>query len=154
MGARTRVNPKVEDIDKEKLARFYQEIRGEAFRSGGAPMTARHVDSIVRLAEASARLELRQHVTSRDLDNAIHLMLESFIQSQKHQVAEELRKAFRRYIVQAAPMADQIISIVEKLFKEKFEQKRLARPGELPPDISEVPVEMADVVRRFEQQDI
>merc|ERR1712048_117428 len=29
-----------------------------------------------------------------------------------------------------------------------------ARPAGLPPDISEVPVEMADVVRRFEQQDI
>merc|ERR1712151_368029 len=152
--ARKHVNPKIMKLDKEKLANFYKDIRASAFRSGGAPMTARHVESIIRLAEGSARMELRQHVTSLDLDNAIGMMLESFIQSQKHQIAEELRKTFRRYIVQAAPMADHIISIVEKLFKEKFEQKRLARPGELPPDISEVPVEMVDVVRRFEQQGI
>merc|ERR1719436_805858 len=97
--ARQRVHPKVTDIDKEKLANFYKDIRAEAFRSGGAPMTARHVDSIVRLAEANARMELRAHVTSKDLDNAISMILESFIQSQKHQVAEELRRKFRRYIV-------------------------------------------------------
>merc|ERR1712014_420801 len=127
--ARKHVNPKIMKLDKEKLANFYKDIRASAFRSGGAPMTARHVESIIRLAEGSARMELRQHVTSKDLDNAIGMMLESFIQSQKHQIAEELRKTFRRYIVQAAPMADQIISIVEKLFKEKFAEKRLARPG-------------------------
>merc|ERR1711953_1529033 len=152
--ARKHVNPKIMKLDKEKLANFYKDIRAHAFRSGGSPMTARHVESIIRLAEANARLELRQHVTSKDLDNAIGMMLDSFIQSQKHQVAEELRKSFRRYIAQAAPMADQIISIVDNLFKEKYEEKRLTRPGEIPPDISEVPVEMADVVRRFEQQDI
>merc|ERR1712151_221881 len=148
------MGPKIMKLDKEKLANFYKDIRAHAFRSGGAPMTARHIESIIRLAEANARMELRQHVTSKDLDNAIGMMLESFIQSQKHQIAEELRKTFRRCIVQAAPMADQIISMVEKLFKEKFAEKRLARPGGLPPDISEVPVEMADVVRRFEQQDV
>merc|ERR1719198_1962752 len=153
--ARKRVHPKIINIDKEKLANFYKDIRAHAFRSGGAPMTARHVESIIRLAEANARLELRQHVTSKDLDNAIGMMLESFIQSQKHQVAEELRKKFRRYISQAAPMADQIMSVLEKVFKDKFEQKRLARQdGSLPPDVAEVPVEMAEVVRAIEKNDI
>jgi len=59
--ARQRVKPQVSDIDKEKLATFYQEIRQKAFNSGGAPMTARHIESIVRLTEASAKIELRQH---------------------------------------------------------------------------------------------
>ena len=48
-------------------------------------MTARHMDSLIRLAEANARIELRHHVNSRDIDHAIAVMLESFIQSQKHQ---------------------------------------------------------------------
>merc|ERR1712048_92540 len=122
--ARQRIKPQVSDIDKDKLANFYKDIRAHAFRSGGAPMTARHVESIIRLAEASARLELRSHVSSKDLDNAIGMMLESFIQSQKHQIAEELRKTFRRYIAQAAPMADAIMTIVDKLFNEKFEAQR------------------------------
>merc|ERR1712178_2375 len=114
--ARQRVKPQVSDIDKEKLATFYKDIRQEAFRNGGAPMTARHIESIIRLAEASARLELRSHVNSKDLDFAISIMLESFIQSQKHQVAEELRKTFRRYITQSMPLAEQFMALLEKLF--------------------------------------
>ena len=120
--ARQRVFPKMTDVDSEKLASFYSEMRAEAFRTGGAPMTARHMDSLIRLAEASARIELRHHATwlsrwmesrssevnSRDIDNAIAVMLESFIQSQKYQVAEELRKKFRRYLAQG-PMAEQCL---------------------------------------------
>merc|ERR1712125_245626 len=107
--ARQRVFPKIMDLDKEKLSNFYKDIRAEAFRSGGAPMTARHVESIIRIAEANARIELRQHVNANDLNNAISTMVDSFIMSQKHQVAEELRKKFRRYVTQATPMADQIM---------------------------------------------
>lgn len=61
--ARQRVFPKMTDVDSEKLASFYSEMRAEAFRTGGAPMTARHMDSLIRLAEASARIELRHHAT-------------------------------------------------------------------------------------------
>merc|ERR1711939_1232416 len=115
--ARQRVKPQI--ADRDKLANFYKDIRAEAFRSGGAPMTARHIESIVRLAEASAKIELRQHVNASDLDFAISIMLESFIQSQKHQVAEELRRKFRRYITQAVPLADQFMALLERLFREK-----------------------------------
>merc|ERR1740138_758046 len=54
--ARKHVFPKVTNIDKEKLANFYKLLRAEAFKSGGAPMTARHVESIIRIAEANARM--------------------------------------------------------------------------------------------------
>jgi len=150
--ARQRVVPKATDIDKDKLANFYKDIRAEAFRSGGAPMTARHVDSIVRIAEANARLELRQHVEAKDLDNAIATMLESFIQSQKHQVAEELRKKFRKYIGKAVPSNQQFSELLDKLFKQRAEQMRLAR-GAMP-ESSEVSVEMDDVVKQIEREDL
>mmetsp|Transcript_78917 Transcript_78917/g.231640 ORF Transcript_78917/g.231640 Transcript_78917/m.231640 type:complete len:896 (+) Transcript_78917:82-2769(+) len=152
--ARTRVFPKINDLDQEKLASFYQEIRAEAFRSGGAPMTARHIDSIVRLAEANARLELRQHVTGKDLDAAIGVMLESFIQSQKHQVAEELRQKFKRYISQGTPLSDQFMSLLQKLFKDRTEQMRLSRPGASEPEVAEVSVTMADVAVQLERNDL
>mmetsp|Transcript_816 Transcript_816/g.1812 ORF Transcript_816/g.1812 Transcript_816/m.1812 type:complete len:891 (+) Transcript_816:14-2686(+) len=152
--ARQRIHPKIMELDKEKLANFYKDIRKEAFRSGGAPMTARHVESIVRMAEANARLELRQHVTSKDLDNAIAMMLESFIQSQKYQIAEELRKHFSRYVASTRPMADQIMSVLDKMFKDKLEMMRLSRPNSLPPEVGAVPIEVADVIRSIEAADI
>merc|ERR1712127_719889 len=124
--ARKHVHPSVAGVDMEKVANFYRDIRAEAFRSGGAPMTARHVDSLMRISEANARMELRRHVTSRDVDNAIGIMLESFIQSQKHQVAEELRKRFKRYVIQATPLFEQCVSLLERLFRDKIEQVRVA----------------------------
>lgn len=149
--ARQRVKPQVSDIDKDKLANFYKDIRAEAFRSGGAPMTARHIESIVRLAEASAKIELRQHVNGSDLDFAISIMLESFIQSQKHQVAEELRKKFRRYVTQSVPMADQFMALLERLFREKATD--LQAEGKSM-EASRIPVLMTDIVNRIERQDL
>jgi len=151
--ARTRVFPKLTHVDSEKLASFYAEMRGEAFKAGGVAMTARHMDSLARLSEANARLELRNHVNSKDIDNAIAVMLESFIQSQKHQVAEELRKKFKRYIAQAAPLADQVFQVLEKLFKEKTIQVQLSKPGQ-EMELDKVPVDMAELVNALEQADL
>eukprot|EP00435_Cladocopium_sp_Y103_P065827 s551_g27.t2 len=171
--ARQRVFPKMTDVDSEKLASFYSdalrcnqpgpggggwmwgfkqkmELRAEAFRTGGAPMTARHMDSLIRLAEANARIELRHHVNSRDIDNAIAVMLESFIQSQKHQVAEELRKKFRRYLAQG-PLADQFMAILDRLFKEASIKAQLASKDV---ELEEIPVEMTEVIREIEQAEL
>merc|ERR1719198_1239330 len=149
--ARQRIKPQVSDIDKDKLANFYKDIRAEAFRSGGAPMTARHIESIIRLAEASAKIELRQHVQSKDLDFAISMMLESIIQSQKHAVAEEMRKKFRLYIAQATPLSDQFMRLLERLFRDKAEDLRLQ--GQDVP-AANVSVAMTDVVSSIERHDL
>lgn len=149
--ARQRVKPQVTEIDKEKLATFYKEIRQEAFNSGGAPMTARHIESIVRLTEASAKIELRQHCEPKDLDFAIKIMLESFIQSQKHQVAEELRKKFKRYIAAATPLSDQFMRLLERLFREKSEELHFQGQDKT---LTELPVPMTDVVSRIEKEDL
>jgi len=150
--ARKHVHPSINGVDMEKVANFYKDIRAEAFRSGGAPMTARHIDSLMRIAEANARMELRQHVTARDVDNAIGVMLESFIQSQKHQVAEELRKQFKRYVVQATPLFEQFVSLLERLFRDKAEQIRVTR-GEAP-DSAEVSVDMGDFSDQIQANDL
>lgn len=97
-----------------------------------------------------ARIELRHHVNSRDIDNAIAVMLESFIQSQKHQVAEELRKKFRRYLAQG-PLADQFMHLLDQMFKEKSIKAQLSRRDV---ELEEVFVEMAEVIREIEQADL
>jgi len=149
--ARSRVKPQINDLDKEKLATFYKDIRQEAFRNGGAPMTARHIESIIRMSEASARMELRQHVQGKDLDFAISIMLESFVQSQKHAVAEEMRKKFRLYIAQATPLSDQFMRLLERLFRDKAEDLRLQGRDVL---AAEVSVAMTDVVSSIERHDL
>lgn len=39
--------------------------------TGGVPIAVRHIESIMRMAEASARMNLRDHVREDDVDMAI-----------------------------------------------------------------------------------
>eukprot|EP01036_Dinobryon_divergens_P006243 gene6243-8283_t len=49
------------------------------------------------MSEASARMHLRDFVRDDDVDLAIKVMLESFLQAQKVSVRRELGRAFRKY---------------------------------------------------------
>lgn len=99
------------------MSKFYAEIRRESFNTGGVPMTVRHLESMVRIAEANARMELREHVSTRDVDNAIATMLECFIQTQKLQVAEKLRSRFSRYLAASADQNTLCQHLLEKELK-------------------------------------
>ena len=44
------------------------------------PVAVRHLESMVRMSEAHARMHLRDKVVPADIDVAIRLMLESFVQ--------------------------------------------------------------------------
>lgn len=75
------VHPKLNDIDKEKVTNFYAEIRRESNVVGGIPIAVRHIESILRMSEAYAKIHLRDYVRSEDIDFAIDMMLHSFLQS-------------------------------------------------------------------------
>ena len=61
-------------------------------RTGSIPITVRHIESIIRIAEAHARMHLREYVHNDDVDMAIRVMLESFIDTQKYSVMRNMRK--------------------------------------------------------------
>lgn len=96
--AKTRVRPSLSTFDVDKVSRLYADLRKESMSAGSIPITVRHVESIVRMAEAHARMHLRDTVRADDLDLAIRVMLDSFIHSQKHSVTQHLRRVFARYI--------------------------------------------------------
>lgn len=85
--ARKNIKPVLLDIDKEKVTSFYADIRREANVAGGIPIAVRHIESVLRMSEAFAKMHLRDHVSTADIDNAIEMLLESFLQSQKHSIA-------------------------------------------------------------------
>ncbi len=57
-------------------------------------ITVRSVESIVRMAEAHAKMHLRDEVRDEDVNMAIRIALESFITSQKYSVARTLQKVY------------------------------------------------------------
>lgn len=60
--------------------------------TGSIPITVRHIESMIRMAEAHARMHLRDYVLEDDVNMAIRVMLESFIDTQKYSVMRSMRK--------------------------------------------------------------
>jgi len=96
--ARKYVKPKLSDIEKEKIATFYSEIRKYSSAVGGIPIGVRHIESMLRMSEAHAKMHLREFVRAEDVNLAIRMLLESFMQSQKQSVASSLRPKFAKYL--------------------------------------------------------
>lgn len=49
----------------------YTELRRESAVSHGMPIAVRHLESIIRMAEAHAMMHLREYVNDDDVDTAI-----------------------------------------------------------------------------------
>jgi DNA replication licensing factor MCM2 len=79
------------------VTQFYADIRRESSIVGGIPIAVRHIESVLRMSEAHAKMHLRDYVRSDDIDLAIEMLLESFLQSQKLSVARQLTKKFEHY---------------------------------------------------------
>ena len=48
----------------------------------------RHIESMIRLAEANAKMHLREYVHEDDVNMAIRVVLESFVDTQKYSVVK------------------------------------------------------------------
>lgn len=59
------------------LQAFYLELRTRFKTDATTPITTRQLESLIRLAEARARLELREEVTAMDAQQIVELMKES-----------------------------------------------------------------------------
>lgn len=46
---------------------------------GGIPIGVRHIESVLRMSEAHAKIHLRDYVRADDIDQAIDMLLESFL---------------------------------------------------------------------------
>ncbi len=71
------------------------------------------------MSEAHAKMHLRDYVRSDDIDQAIDMLLESFLQSQKVSVARQLRKKFEPYQSRRTDPNQLLLHILIKLVQEK-----------------------------------
>jgi len=96
--AREKIHPKLHQMDQEKVAKMYSELRRESMATGSIPITVRHIESMIRIAEAHAKMHLREFVSEDDVNMAMRVMLESFIDTQKYSVMKTMKKNFSRYL--------------------------------------------------------
>ena len=71
---------------------MYSDLRRESMATGSIPITVRHIESMIRLAEANARMHLRAHVSDDDVNTAIRIILESFVETQKFSIMRSMKR--------------------------------------------------------------
>merc|ERR1719500_47002 len=96
--ARQKFHPKLHQMDQEKVAKMYSELRRESMATGSIPITVRHIESMIRMAESHAKMHLREFVSEDDVNMAMRVMLESFIDTQKYSVMKNMKRNFSRYL--------------------------------------------------------
>lgn len=116
--ARNEITPSISSINSQKISSLYSDLRKESLNSG-IPITVRHVESIIRVSEAFAKLRLSPVVSKADFDNAISLILESFLNAQKFSIAKQLRSKFSKYFEENSE--DLIYYILKLMISEKSE---------------------------------
>lgn len=75
--ARKYCHPKMKASAKKVLLDFYLRLRREHQKEGSTPITTRQLESMIRLAEARAKVELRQVVTEEDAVDVVEIMRNS-----------------------------------------------------------------------------
>lgn len=71
------------------------------------------------MSEAHAKMHLRDYVRTDDIDFAINMLLDSFLQSQKASVARALSKKFEPFKKKQADVNSLLLHILNKIAKER-----------------------------------
>lgn len=128
MYARDRVHPKIHQMDQDKIARLYADLRRESLAGGSIPITVRHLESMIRMSEANAKMHLREYARSDDIDMAIRVMLESFFSAQKFSVMRNLKRAFSKYLTFAKDSDELLFSILNDILREHLRFNQIRNP--------------------------
>merc|ERR1711997_1365273 len=96
--AREKVHPKLHNMDQDKVAKMYTNLRQESMKTGSIPISVWHIESMIRIAEAHAKMHLREFVSEDDVNMAMRVMLESFIDTQKYSVMKNMKRNFTKYL--------------------------------------------------------
>ncbi|KAJ2854044.1 MCM DNA helicase complex subunit [Coemansia erecta] len=135
MYARENVHPRISERFSDKVAHLYAELRRESLATGSVPITVRHIESMVRLAEAHARMHLRDYVRNDDVEVAIRVALEGFISAQKQSVMRALRRKFSKYLYARRDHFELLYYLLGKLVQEKLTFHALRFAGAIPESV-------------------
>ncbi|KAL0036084.1 hypothetical protein WJX79_002039 [Trebouxia sp. C0005] len=118
--AKQNCHPKLANADYEKISQVYAELRRESAISHGMPIAVRHLESIIRMSEASAMMHLREYVNEEDVNVAISVMIESFISTQKTSVQKLMSRKFRHFLTHKQDLNDLIMHALQALVRDQL----------------------------------
>jgi replicative DNA helicase Mcm len=72
--ARTNIEPELNDEAKESIKKYYVTTRGNREDNDPIPITPRFLNTLKKLSQARARMELRETVTSEDVEEGVDIV--------------------------------------------------------------------------------
>ncbi|MFB6158069.1 MAG: LAGLIDADG family homing endonuclease [Candidatus Nanohalobium sp.] len=72
--AQKNIRPQLTQEASDEIQEFYVNMRSKGEEDGSVPITARQLEALIRIAEASARAHLRQEVKVEDAKRAVDLL--------------------------------------------------------------------------------
>ncbi|CAM9682553.1 unnamed protein product, partial [Choristocarpus tenellus] len=79
--ARAYCHPRLTASAAKVLQNLYLAMRSEARDGRSMPITTRQLESLVRLSQARAKVDLREEVTARDAKDVVDMMTESLLEA-------------------------------------------------------------------------
>lgn len=118
--ARENCHPTLHQKYSEKLATVFAQMRKQSMLTGSVAITVRHVESMIRLAEAHAKVYLRSFVNDDDIQAATRIMLESFISTQKASIMRQMGKVFSKHLTANRSSGELLLFVLKQLVKEQL----------------------------------
>ena len=156
MYAKQTCTPKLDNSGYDKLAQVYAELRHESSLSQGMPIAVRHLESMIRIAEATALMHLRDTVETHDIDHAIRVMLNSFLSTQKYAVQLQLRRTFRQYLRETGEYKDLLLHLLDNCFNDAQRRTELQGPleGQRDHEICVLTADFEERARTYHVRDV
>ncbi|KAK8939207.1 hypothetical protein KSP39_PZI011212 [Platanthera zijinensis] len=153
MYAKLNIFPKLDDADLNKLSHVYAELRKESSHGQGVPIAVRHIESMIRMSEAHARMHLRSYVTQEDVDMAIRVLLDSFISTQKFGVQKALQKRFKKYITYKKDYNELLLHLLRTLVKNAMHFEELMSGGSIA-GLTHIEVKLEELQSKAQEYEI
>jgi DNA replication licensing factor MCM2 len=118
--AKENIRPELRSSEDEKIAVTYVKLRKESTNHSGMPIAVRHLESIIRISEAHARMHLREFVSSDDVDLAIKIMVESYISAQRYGAQKFLQRKFRQFTIYKVDEKELFYILLKELLRNQL----------------------------------
>nr|ANM86134.1 DNA replication licensing factor MCM2 [Stygiella incarcerata] len=150
--AKQHCHPKLHNMNEDKLARLYADLRSQSNAAGGVVITVRHIESVIRMAESRAKMHLREYVRDEDFDGAIRMFLSSFVSTQKHSIRRNMERFFRKYTTFSRDHNMLLMVTLQELVRNEMVYRRAMEGEEA--DLSSIEVPMRELEARAHELEI
>jgi replicative DNA helicase Mcm len=153
--ARKNCHPKITEEAAEEIKKFFLNLRSKYVEGAPVSITFRQYEALIRLAEASARIQLREEVTREDALRAIKLMSASLRQlgfePETGAIDIDRLEGARATAMQRSKIRT-VVSIIEEL--EKVQGKEIPYDDVVKKAKASGIEDIEDILRKMQQEGI